>query len=176
MFFEKKKAFYGGNDEQQKENKEAKEAIIERIKAFTPSDSPQDDIKSLLKFKEEWLTIGHVPIKIKNQITSDYHNELNAQFDKLNLKKEDREIEKFRSKLDDISDNTGDKLYAERKKLAMRLKELESEINTWENNIGFLSKSKSSEPLVKEYTQRIEKAKVQTLQLKKKIRMIDTID
>lgn len=174
-FFERKKAFYGGNDERQKENKQLKEALIEKIKSFTASDSPNEDIKSLLKFKEEWLAIGHVPIKIKNQITNDYHNELNAQFDKLNLKKEDRELEKFRSKLDDINDNSGDKLYSERKKLAIRLKELESEINTWENNIGFLSKSKSSESLVKEYTTRIEKAKIQTLQLKKKIRMIDKI-
>lgn len=174
-FFEKKKAFYGGSDEKQKENKSLKEAVIAKIKAFTPSESPEEDIKTLLKFKEEWLSIGHVPFKIKNQINSDYHNELNAQFDKLNLKKEDREIEKFRSKLEDINDNSGDKLYSERKKLSLRLKELESEINTWENNIGFLSKSKSSEALVKEYTTRIEKAKSQTLQLKKKIRMIDKI-
>jgi len=175
-FFEKKKAFYGGSDEKQKENKALKEALIERIKAFTPSESPKEDIKTLLAFKDEWLAIGHVPIKVKNQITNDYHNELNAQFDKLHLKKEEREIEKFRSRLDDITDNSGDKLYGERKKLSIRLKELESEINTWENNIGFLSKSKSSEALVKEYTQRIENAKKQTVQLKKKIRMIDSVD
>lgn len=174
-FFERKKTFYGGSDDRQKENLQLKEAVTEKIKAFVPSGSASDDIKALLQFKEEWLAIGHVPFKTKNQITSDYHNELNAQFDKLNLKEEDREIEKFRSKLDDINDNSGDKLYAERKKLALRLKELESEINTWENNIGFLSKSKSSEALVKEYTVRIDKAKKQTLQLKRKIRMIDSI-
>lgn len=175
-FFEKKKGFYGGSEERQEENKKIKEALIEKIKAFVPGDSPEEDIKALFKFKEEWAAIGHVPIKDKNSINNDYHNELNAQFDKLNLKKEDREIEKFRAKLDDITDDSGNKLYAERKKLSLRLKDLESEINTLENNIGFLSKSKSTEGLVKEYTSRIEKAKQQRLQLKKKIRMIDAID
>lgn len=175
-FFERKKEHFGGSEERQKENLQLKEALIEKIKAFTPSESPEEDIKSLLKIKEEWLSIGHVPFKAKNQINSDYHNVLNAQFDKLNLNKEDREIEKFRSKLEDIADNSGDKLYSERKKLALRLKDLESEINTWENNIGFLSKSKSSESLVKEYTLRIEKAKKTSLLLKKKIRLIDKID
>ncbi len=176
IFFERKKEFYGGNDAKQEENLKLKEALIEKIKSFSSSENPEEDIKSLLAFKDEWLSIGHVPIKQKNKINSDYHNELNAQFDKLNLKKEDREIEKFRSKLGDINDNTGDKLYSERKKLSLRLKELESEIGTLENNIGFLSKSKSSEGFVKEYTQRIEKAKQQKILLTKKIRMIDSLD
>jgi len=176
IFFERKKAFFGDNDAKQKENQALKEALIEKIKAFEPSDSPEDDIQHLLNFKEEWQSIGHVPFKNKNKINSEYHNELNAQFDKLNLKKEDREIEKFRSKLDDINDASGDKLYAERKKLSIRLKDLESEIGTLENNIGFLSTSKSTEGLKKEYTQRIEKAKKQITLLRKKIRMIDALD
>lgn len=172
-FFLKKKEFHSGNDDKQKENYEIKTALIEKIKVFEASESPQDDVKRLLAFKDEWLKIGHVPFKKKNEINSEYHNELNAQFDKLNLKKEDRELEKFRSKIEDINDKSGDKMYAERKKLAIRLKDLESEIGTWENNIGFLSKSKTTEALVKEYTKRIDKAKEQTLLLKKKIRMID---
>lgn len=172
-FFLKKKDFYGGNDDKQKANYDLKVALIEKIKTFEASDSPQDDVKKLLAFKDEWMAIGHVPFKKKNEINGDYHKELNAQFDKLNLKKEDREMEKFRSKIEDINDKSGDKMYAERKKLSLKLKELESEIGTWENNLGFLSKSKTTESLVKEYTKRIDKAKAQTLLLKKKIRMID---
>ncbi len=174
-FFERKKNFLGSSNEQQEENLATKQALIEKIKVFTSSDNPQEDVKQLLAFKEEWLNIGHVPIKDKNKINSEYHNELNAQFDKLNLKKEDREMEKFRSKLDDITDSD-DRLYSERRKLSQQLKDLESEIGTFENNIGFLSNSKSSEKLVKEYSTRIEKAKAQCLLLKKKIRMIDSID
>ena len=114
-----------------------------------------------------------MPIKEKNQITNDFYNELNAQFDKLNLKKEDRELQKFQSKIDD---NSEDKLYGERKRLALKLKELENDIAVLENNIGFLSKSKSTEGLVKEYTIRIDKAKKQQIILSKKIKMIDAID
>lgn len=175
-FFEKKKDFYGDSEEKQKENLALKNALIEKIKAFVPTDSPKEDITTLLSFKDEWLEIGHVPIKDKNKVNSEYHNVLNAQFDRLNMEKEDREIEKFRSKLDDMTSNHGDKLYSERKKLSMQLGELQSDISTLENNIGFLSKSKSTEVLVKEYTSRIEKAKKQFVLLKKKIRMIDNID
>ena len=176
VFFERKKLFFGSNDIKQEENLKLKVALIEKIKSFVPSDSPEDDVKKILSYKEEWLAIGHVPIKVKNDVNAQYHNELNAQFDKLDLKREDREIEKFRYKLDVINDESGDKLYAERKKLSLRLKELESEISTLENNIGFLSKSKSSEGFIKEYTIRIEKAKKQKDILNKKIRLIDTID
>ncbi len=176
IFFERKKTFFGDNDAQQEENLKLKNELIEKIKAFVPSESSEDDVKNLLDFKAQWNAIGHVPIKAKNNINNEYHNELNAQFDKLNLKREDREIEKFRSKLGEINDNSGDKVYAERKKLVLRLKELESEISTLDNNIGFLSKSKSSEGFIKEYTLRLDKAKKQKEVLSKKIRMIDTMD
>lgn len=175
VFFDRKKNHFGDNEESQKENLTKKEALIEEIKTFAPTESAQDDIKSLLKFKDEWMKIGHVPIKAKNKINNDYRHELNAQFDKLNLNRDEREMEKFRSKLEDINDNDGDKLYAERKRLSMKLKEMETEISTWENNLGFLAKSKNSEGLLKEYQNRIEKAKVQKLLVIKKIRLIDTI-
>ncbi len=175
-FFLKKKEHFGTNEAQQGDNLKLKEDLIEKIKAFETSDSPQDDIKVLLSYKDEWLKIGHVPFKEKNQINNIYHNELNAQFDKLNLKKEDRELEKYKAKVEDLTHNSEDRLYSERKRLSIKLKEMESDIATLENNIGFLSNSKSTEGLVKEYTIRIEKAKTQKDLLKKKIKMIDAVD
>lgn len=172
-FFERKKEHFGGSDTQQVENLKLKEGIIEKIKAFETSDTPEDDIKKLLAFKDEWFKIGHVPFNEKNNINNAYHQELNAQFDKLNLNKEEREIEKFKAKVDDLNQVSEDRLYSERKRLSLKLKDLEGDINAWENNIGFFSSSKSTEALVKEYTIRIEKAKKQKQILIKKIKMID---
>ncbi len=174
-FFERKENFYGESKEQQIENQKLKEAIIENIKAFSSSDSPQEDIKTLLRFKEEWQGIGHVPIGEKNKINDAFRKAIDTQFDQLKLDKDEREMQKFRSRLSDLNEANEDAIFAERKKLSLRLKELETEIARWENNIGFLSKSKSTEALVKEYTERIEKAKQQKILLTKKIRLIDAV-
>lgn len=50
---------------------------------------------------------------------------------------------------------------------------MESDITLWENNIGFFTKSKKSDALVKEFTNKIETNKRNIDLFNKKLDMID---
>ena len=54
--------------------------------------------------------------------------------------------------------------------LIQQYKNLQSEIETFENNIGFFSASKNSEGLIKQMESKIEKAKEELRKLEEKIR------
>ena len=57
--------------------------------------------------------------------------------------------------------------------LVEKHRQLQQDITTYENNIGFFSASKNSEPLIKQMQERIEQAKVELKELEQKIRQIE---
>ncbi|HPI71047.1 MAG TPA: DUF349 domain-containing protein, partial [Tenuifilaceae bacterium] len=68
------------------------------------------------------------------------------------------------------------KIRFERERLFNQMKQLENDIVLWENNIGFFTKSKKAEQLIKEVENKIEKARKELKVIEEKIRMIDSID
>ena len=80
------------------------------------------------------------------------------------------QVENLRS-----SDNFMSKLIQERNKIISRLKQLENDITTWENNIGFFAKSKSSEALVKDFHRKIDNGKQNIKLFNKKLDIIDSM-
>jgi predicted DNA-binding protein YlxM (UPF0122 family) len=98
-------------------------------------------------------------------------------YDSLKLDEARKSLLRYKNKLEDMGSapNLRRKIYAEREKFINRLKTLESDIVTWENNIGFFAKSASSNPMIEEVTRKIENAKKNLKILKEKIKMIDDI-
>ncbi|MEG0795903.1 MAG: DUF349 domain-containing protein [Odoribacter sp.] len=176
-FFNRKGEFFKDIDSEQKKNLELKKAIIEEAKQFTLSGNTEQDINTLKGIQTRWSEIGFVPIKAKDTIQEEFRNVINVWFDKLNLDEFDRDLERFRAKLSsmDSGENKEYKIINEREKLVAKIRQLESDINTWENNIGFIAKSNKSQGLIDELTSKTEKTKQRLILLQEKLKALDSI-
>ena len=176
-FFANKSNFFKNIDSEHDKNLELKEKLIEEVKNFTPGENVNDNFKALQEFQKHWNEIGHVPIADKERVNQEFRKYINKHFDSLNLDEVSKNIQKFRNKLENLrnSDNFMDKLIVERNKIISRLKQLESDITTWENNIGFFAKSKKSEALVRDFQRKIDNGKQNIKLFNKKLDLIESM-
>lgn len=176
-FFNNRSAHFKDIDSEQAKNLELKKALIEEVKQFTLSGNTEEDIERLKEFQTRWAEIGFVPIKQKDSIQEEFRSAINNWFDKLNLDEFDRNLERFRAKLSsfDTGDNKEYKIINEREKLVAKIKQLETDVNTWENNIGFITQSKKSQGLINELTSKIEKTKQRLALLQEKLKALDSL-
>lgn len=140
-------------------------------------DDNEENIKKLKEFQARWNDIGFVPIKEKEAVQEEFRKIINTYFDKLNLDEFDKNLEKYRAKINslDSSENKEFKIINEREKLIVKIRQLENDIHTWENNIGFIAKSNKSEGLIRELTSKIEKTKQRLALLQEKLKAIDSL-
>ncbi|MCU4173585.1 DUF349 domain-containing protein [Carboxylicivirga sp. N1Y90] len=177
-FFEHKSSFFSDKDEIQDKNLELKEALVKELGEFKPHENSEDNFKALQGFQHRWSEIGHVPIKEKDRVNQAFRALINQYFDNLKLNEYDKNVEKFRNKIENYktADYSGDRLTQERNKIISKLKQLESDITLWENNIGFFAKSKKSEALVRDFTHKIETGKKNIKLLNKKLDMLEDMN
>lgn len=177
FFFNHKNEFFKDIDAEQAKNLEQKKALIEEIKQFNLTGNTEEDISKLKEFQNKWSEIGFVPIKAKDSIQEEFRTIMNAWFDKLNLDEFDRNLERFRAKLSslDTGENKEYKIINEREKLVSKIRLLEADIHTWENNIGFITKSNKSQGLINELTSKTEKAKQRLKLLQEKLKALDNL-
>ena len=152
------------------ENMAKKEEIIKQLIALDASgvtdNNTTEQTRALIK---EWNSIGHVPFKEKDRLYNEFHKWVDKLFDKLNLSATERKLSDFKSGL-----SKGDSLYRDREKLVRTYENLKSDIQTYENNLGFLSSaSKKGNTLVAEVTRKIERLKGDMELVLKKIAAID---
>ena len=176
-FFHRKSEFFANIDQKYDENLKLKEALLEELASFKPSDNLDDNFARLKQFQQQWLAIGFVPIKKKDSLMQQYKHSVDKFYDSLKLDDSRKNIIRYRNKLEEMASapHFKGKLYAEREKFANRLKTLEGDIILWENNIGFFAKSVSANAMIEEVTRKIENAKKSLNLLKEKIRMIDKV-
>ena len=177
IFFNNKSKYLKNIDTEQEKNLELKKTLLEEVKQFTPSDNNDATLQQLKEFQARWAAIGFVPIKEKEAIQDEFRKIINAHFDKLNLDEFDKTLEKYRAKIHslDSGENKESKIISEREKLVSKIRQLETDINTWENNIGFITKSNKSENLIRELTFKIEKTRQRLSLLHEKLKAIDTL-
>ena len=134
-----------------------------------------DDIEALKAFQTRWAEIGFVPIKEKETVQNEFRKLINDHFDQLDIDEFEKNIERFKSKINtfDNSDDKDSKIIQEREKLVNKIKQLETDLHAWENNIGFFSKSSNSESLVKEFSNKIESARHKLALMQEKLSLID---
>lgn len=175
-FFEQKNKTVVSQKSVETANLTAKKELIEKIKQIDETLSPDDAIAQLKEYMAEWNGIGFVPFREKDKIYKVYHEAVDSQFDRLKIDKSDRKMEAFRSNLNDITGGEQGKgrLYGERDKLMRVYERMKNELQTYENNIGFLSvSSKGGGGLLKEMERKIEKLKDDMALTIKKIEAID---
>lgn len=176
-FFERKNEHLKGRSAEQEQNLELKKALIEEVKAFALSGNNEEDIEKLKEFQGRWGQIGFVPIKEKEAVQEEFRQVMNCWFDRLNLDEFDRDLERFRAKISSLDggENREYKIVNEREKLVGKIRQLETDVHTWENNIGFISKSNKSEGLIRELNAKIEKTRQRLALLQEKLKALDEI-
>ena len=124
-------------------------------------------VRELMK---EWNSIGFVPFKDKDKLYKQYRKLVDALFDKMNLSASQKKLNRFRSNINQTEGN----LYREREKLVRAYENMKAEIQTYENNLGFLtSASKKGNNLVTEMNRKVEKLKADLELIVQKIAVID---
>ena len=175
-FFEQKKLQTSSRYAEEARNMEAKKAIVHSISQLDHALTPEDALAKLRELMNQWHAIGHAPYKMKDRAYQEFHDAAEAQFDRLNIDKEDRMLEAFKTNISDMAKggNAQHQLYREREKLMRQYERLKSELQTYENNIGFLSvSSKKGNNLLDDMNKKVEKLKAD-LQLI--IRKVETLD
>jgi len=172
-FFDARKAANGGNASDERANLDKKRDVIERMRALkeTPTDDPQAALDSLL---DEYNAIGHVPYKEKDKLYNEYHSVLEDVCETLHISVTRRTLDNFKSNLKQMAQRGGDVLDNERSRLMRRYDQLKQEIQTYENNLGFLNAaSKKGNSLVEEFNRKVKKLKDDLDLVKNKIKAID---
>ena len=177
-FFEAKKDFFSNIDKRQDDNLEAKNQLIEKVKQFELSGDDEADLKTLSDFQKDWSEIGFVPFDKKDEVQKEFRQAINKHFDSMKIEDEKRNLMNFRNKIENWLDNSRlkKKITPERNKIINKIKDLENEITLYENNIGFFNDSKSSNALVDEIQEKIERAKKRISLLRKKLDILDELD
>ena len=175
-FFEQKKLHTSSQYEEETRNLEAKRAVVKTINNLDNSLSVDKALEELRELMDEWYSIGHVPYKIKDRIYREFYEATEAQFDRLNIDKAERKLESFKTNISDMakSGNAKGQLLRERDRLMRQYERMKGELQTYENNIGFLSvSSKKGNHLLDDMNQKMEKIKSELQLIVKKIGAID---
>ncbi len=173
-FFDNKNKNVSSQKSEEQTNLEAKKALIEKVKTMDESLDTEEAITTLKEWIVEWNEIGHVPFKEKDKVYKAFHEAVDAQFDRLKVDQRDRRMKSYRNNVSEMAGKGKGKLYSERDRLMRTYERMKNDLQTYENNIGFLTiSSKGGSGLVKEMERKIEKLKAEMELTVKKIEAID---
>lgn len=175
-FFDQKKKSLAPQKAAEENNLAAKKALIEQINQLDEQLKLNEAIAQLKAYMTEWNQIGFVPLRDKDKVQKAYREALDKQFDRLKVDQNDRKIQAFRNNLTEMSNGEKGKnrLFNERDKLLRQYERMKNELQTYENNIGFLSiSSKGGGGLLKDLERKIEGLKADMALIVKKIDAID---
>ena len=175
-FFEQKKLSTSSQRDEEIKNLEMKKEIVDKVINLDTSLSVEDSLAEMKELMDQWYAIGHVPFKVKDKAYKEFYNATEAQFDRLNVDKTHRRLDSFKSNISDLakSDNPKGQLLRERERLMRQFDRMKNELQTYENNIGFLSvSSKKGNSLIDDMNQKVKKIKEELEFLVKKIGAID---
>lgn len=173
-FFEARNAANAGTRNEERANLDKKKAIISQLKELVEGsvDDLQEKVKGLV---DEYAKIGHVPYKEKDKLYKQYHEVLDKLYDDLHVTTAKRRLDNFKSNLKNVVKRGEDALDNERGRLMRRYEGLKQEINTYENNLGFLNaSSKKGNSLIDEMNRKVQRLKDDMELIKQKIKTIDS--
>ncbi|MEI7594522.1 MAG: DUF349 domain-containing protein [Bacteroidota bacterium] len=176
-FFNAKSTHFSSVGDQQTINLNLKKELVDKVENFVFNDNSGDNLNILKDFQRQWMEIGHVPLKDKDRLYKQFKAAIDKHFENLKISNSEKQSYNYKSKIESYKDNSdGSKQMSQEKRfITNKMATLKSDIAIWENNIGFLSKSKSSETLRNQYLEKIEQAKKQIEELNSKMKLINSI-
>ncbi|GAB1360573.1 hypothetical protein MASR1M31_23910 [Porphyromonadaceae bacterium] len=179
-FFEQKKLNSSSTRDVERKNLSLKRAIIEKVKAIDESLEQSEIVDMIKGLVAEFNAIGHVPFKEKDKIYKEFHDLVDSFYKKFSLKSTDRKVSAFKNNVSRMAqgDRSESAILRERRALMKQYETLKQDLQTYENNMGFLSfSSKGAGKLQNEMEKKIQKLKDEMELLAQKINIIDeTLD
>ena len=172
-FFEARNAAGAGQRGEERQNLEKKRDVIDRLKAAAEEagEGLQEKVQKLV---EEYQSIGHVPFKEKDKLYDEYHAVLDKLYKDLNITVAKRRLSKFKDNLKQVAERGENALDNERARLMRQYEQLKQEVQTYENNLGFLNaSSKKGNTLIDEMNRKVQKLKDEVQLVRDKIKAID---
>ncbi len=173
-FFNARDAHFSAQDEALTTNLTEKNNLIAAIEAFEVGEDKQAALTELRAFSERFNTIGHVPMKNKNDVYDRFKKALDAKYAALKLEAAEKDMILFRAKLETLaaSPDRSKALFGERNEIRKQIDLLNKEIIQLENNLGFFARSKGADALRLEVEKKVEHAKNKINSLKQKLKLI----
>ncbi len=172
-FFEARNAATAGTRGEEHANLEKKRDVIARLKLVTEEagDNLQETVQQLVN---EYQNIGHVPFREKDKLYEEYHAVLDKLYKELNISVAKRRLNSFKQNLKQVAERGENALDNERARLFRQYEAMKQEIQTYENNLGFLSvSSKKGNSLIDEMNRKVQKLKDDMNLVREKIKAID---
>ena len=172
-FFEARNAIHADSRNEEYQNLSKKRDIISQLKELV-EQAGENLHEKVQQLTEQYNKVGHVPYKEKDNLYKEYHEVLDKIYKDLHITAARKRVDNFRNNLKKVADRGVDALDNERGRLLRRYEQLKQEINTYENNLGFLNiSSKKGNSLIDEMNRRIQKLKDDMDEVKQKIKAID---
>ena len=157
-FFEQKNKATSSQRSVEQENLEQKKAIIEKLNAIDDQMDTEEATQLVRDLMKEWNGIGHV----------------HKLFERFNISASNKKLSNFKSTISSIQEGSPQALYREREKLVRAFDNMKNELQTYENNLGFLTtSSKKGNSLLTEINRKVEKLKADIELVKEKIKVVD---
>ena len=172
-FFEARNSANAGTRNEEKDNLGKKRDIIAQLKTLAEekADNIQEKVQSLV---DEYNQVGHVPYKEKDKLYKEYHDILDKLYKELNISIARKRLDNFKNNLKNVAKRGEDALDNERGRLMRRYEQVKQEVQTYENNLGFLNaSSKKGNSLIDEMNRKVQKLKDDMSLLREKIKAID---
>ena len=175
-FFERKKQEFASKRSEEQDNLSAKQAVIEKLNAIDETLDKNEGLVQVRALMAEWAAIGHVPFKEKDKLRKQYQTALDSHFKRWNMKETRNRFDAFSNTVEELasSDQAQNKLYRERERLMRAYEGLKNNLQTYQNNMGFLNvSSKSGNKMIEDLERKIEKLKDDMQLIAQKIGLID---
>lgn len=172
-FFQARNAAGAGQRNEEHANLEKKKGIIEQLKALAENaaEATKEKVQALT---EEYNKVGHVPYKEKDKLYEAYHEVLDRIYKELNISTKRRRLNDFKANIKNVAKRGEEALDNERGRLARRFEQLKQEIQTYENNLGFLNaSSKKGNSLIDEMNRKVQHLRDDLELVRQKIKAID---
>ena len=173
-FFHAKSSYFNNIQANEEENLNKKNDLLKRLKEYEFSEDKNVNLEILKNFQREWTDIGHIPIKDKDRLQNEYRALVNEHLDRLKISEIEISTLNYQNRMDHLkSDPNARRMIGREKELLIsKIGKMKEDVNLWENNIGFLAKSKNAAILKEEFEKKIEKTKSELKVLEAKLKIL----
>ena len=172
-FFAKKGEFFKERRTSESENLAAKEAILKELKEHQFGEDREENLNAIKEFQRRWAEVGFVPMSEKERLQKEFRGEIDHIFEQLKISAREAEETAYRERLRNIGGDAKRFVNSEKQELQEKIEKLRSDLNLWENNLGFLASSKQADLLKQEFEKKMQGARQQIALLQAKLRILN---
>lgn len=175
LFFEKKAERFAEQNAEQGTNLIAKKELIAKLETLSTQEGENNNVLNDLKvIQEAWSKIGFVPNKDKDAISKLYNDLLDKIYGKHRELRKNMRSADDKAHFESMANNPdgAQRLQREERVLQERIKGLQADIDTWDNNLGFFKNSSSKNDMLTQFHDKIAAAQKLIKELEVKLKEV----